>query len=69
MQMAVLPDDSFSRFEGRSMSLAQAGQVLQVSRRTVYYLIKQGQLQTVRTALGSQRALVDSVRSCWMERT
>jgi excisionase family DNA binding protein len=50
------------------MSLAQAGQVLRVSRRTVYYLIQNGQLQTVRTPMGSQRVLVDSIRATWLER-
>jgi excisionase family DNA binding protein len=50
------------------MSLAQAGSVLQVSRRTVYYLIKGGRLRTVRTQMGSQRVLVDSLKSCWLER-
>ena len=34
------------------MSLAQTGQALRVSRRTVYYLIKSGRLQTMRTPLG-----------------
>ena len=58
----------FGQFSGRSMSLAQAGQALRVSRRTVYYLIKSGRLQTVRTALGSQRVLLDSVKACWMDR-
>jgi excisionase family DNA binding protein len=55
-------------FEGRSMSLAQAGAVLRVSRRTVYYLIKGGRLRTLRTQMGSQRVLVDSLKSCWLER-
>lgn len=50
------------------MSLAQAALFLRVSRRTVYYLIKAGRLRTVRTALGSQRVLVDSLRACWLER-
>jgi excisionase family DNA binding protein len=61
-------NDTFSHFGGRSLSLAQAGHVLRVSRRTVYYLIKSGRLRTMRTALGSQRVLVDSLKSCWLER-
>ena len=65
---AVGQDAGFGQFHARSMSLAQAGQALRVSRRTVYYLIKSGRLQTVRTALGSQRVLLDSVKACWMER-
>jgi excisionase family DNA binding protein len=59
---------AIGQFQGRSMSLAQAGQILRVSRRTVYYLIKSGRLQTVRTALGSQRILLDSIRECWLQR-
>ena len=60
--------DAVGHFEGRSLSLAQAGSVLQVSRRTVYYLIKGGRLRTLRTQMGSQRVLVDSLKSCWLER-
>jgi excisionase family DNA binding protein len=40
----------------------QAMQLLGVSRRTVYYWIRQGRLRTVRTRLGSQRVLLDSIR-------
>ena len=69
MFQASSHDGSFSQFDGRSMSLAQTGQVLRVSRRTVYYLIKSGRLQTVRTALGSQRVLLESVRACWLARS
>ena len=68
MLQASSLDGSFGWFDGRSMSLAQTGQVLRVSRRTVYYFIKSGRLQTVRTALGSQRVLLDSVKACWLER-
>ena len=57
-----------AHFEGRSVSLAQACTALRVSRRTVYYLIKGGRLRTVRTRMGSQRVLVDSLMSCWLER-
>ena len=60
---------ALGQFSGRSMSLAQAGQVLRVSRRTVYYLIKSGRLQTMRTAMGSQRVLLESVRTCWLQRS
>ncbi len=47
---------------GRSVLIDQAVQVLGVSRRTVYYWIRQGRLRTVRTRLGSQRILLDSIR-------
>jgi len=59
---------AFGQFQGRSMSLTQTSRFLRVSRRTVYYFIKCGRLQTVRTALGSQRVLLDSIRDCWLER-
>jgi excisionase family DNA binding protein len=48
--------------------LSQACAALHVSRRTVYYLIKGGRLRTLRTQMGSQRVLVDSLKSCWLER-
>jgi excisionase family DNA binding protein len=47
---------------GRSVLIDHAMQMLGVSRRTVYYWIRQGRLRTVRTRLGSQRVLVDSIR-------
>jgi excisionase family DNA binding protein len=47
---------------GGSVLIEQAMQMLGVSRRTVYYWIRQGRLRTVRTRLGSQRVLVDSIR-------
>ena len=52
----------------RSVSLEQACAALHVSRRTVYYLIKGGRLRTIRTQMGSQRILVDSLRTYSLER-
>ncbi|MDA1306816.1 MAG: helix-turn-helix domain-containing protein [Acidobacteria bacterium] len=46
---------------GRSVSIEQAGRLLHVSRRTVYYWIRQGRLRTIRTLGGSQRVLVESL--------
>ena len=46
---------------GRSVSIEQAAQILGVSRRTVYYRIRDGRLRTIRTIGGSQRVLQDSV--------
>ena len=43
------------------MSIEQAAQILGVSRRTVYYRIRDGRLRTIRTIGGSQRVLLDSV--------
>ena len=66
-----IPYDDFDPFVPaltRSISLVRAGDILKVSRRTLYYWIKQGRIQTIRTPLGSQRVLIDSVRSRWLER-
>jgi excisionase family DNA binding protein len=46
----------------RSVLIDHAVWMLGVSRRTVYYWIRQGRLQTVRTPGGSQRVLVSSMR-------
>jgi excisionase family DNA binding protein len=46
---------------GRSVSIEQAAALLGVSRRTVYYRIRDGRLRTIRTLGGSQRVLMDSV--------
>ncbi len=47
--------------EGRSVLIDQAMEMLGVSKRTVYYWIRQGRLQTIRTRCGSQRVLVSSM--------
>jgi excisionase family DNA binding protein len=64
--MDVQPLTSYSQQEfqpqvGRSVSIEQAAQLLGVSRRTVYYRIRDGRLRTIRTLGGSQRVLLDSV--------
>jgi excisionase family DNA binding protein len=46
---------------GRSVSIDQAAQLLQVSRRTIYNRIRDGRLVTIRTIGGSQRVLLDSL--------
>ena len=46
---------------GRSVSIEHAAHLLGVSRRTVYYRIRDGRLRTIRTLGGSQRVLLDSV--------
>ena len=46
---------------GRSVSIDQAGHLLNVSRRTVYNRIRDGRLRTIRTSGGSQRVLVESL--------
>lgn len=46
---------------GKSLLIEDAALVLGVSRRTVYYRIRDGRLETVRTRGGSQRVLVASI--------
>ena len=58
------PDEETSTLElrhSRSVSIEQAGRLLHVSRRTVYYRIREGRLRTIRTLGGSQRVLVESL--------
>lgn len=45
----------------RSLLIDDAAVLLGVSRRTVYYRIREGQLETVRTRCGSQRVLLSSI--------
>ena len=55
-------DIEFQPQLGRSVTIDQAAQLLGVSRRTVYYRIREGRLQTIRTIGGSQRVLLQSVQ-------
>ena len=55
-------DSAFHPQLGRSVTIDQAAQLLGVSRRTVYYRIREGRLRTVRTIGGSQRVLVESLQ-------
>ena len=52
---------NFEPHIGRSISLDHAAELLGVSRRTIYNRIRQNRLQTIRTAGGSQRVLIDSI--------
>ena len=45
----------------RSLLIEDAAVLLGVSRRTVYYRIREGRLDTVRTLCGSQRVLLASI--------
>jgi len=49
-----------ARYE-RSVLIEEAARRLGVSRRTVYYRIRDGLLQTIRTRGGSQRVLMSSI--------
>ena len=46
---------------GRSVSIDQAANLLNVSRRTIYNRIRDGRLHTIRTLGGSQRVLMESL--------
>lgn len=47
---------------GQSVLIDQATEMLGLSKRKIYYLIREGRLRTIRTRLGSQRVLVESMR-------
>ena len=59
----------FEQHLGRSVTIDQAANLLQVSRRTIYNRIRDGKLRTIRTIGGSQRVLVSSLddgrKSSW----
>ena len=61
MQPLSFTQAEFQPQLGRSVSIEQAAQLLGVSRRTVYYRIRDGRLRTIWTIGGSQRVLMDSV--------
>jgi excisionase family DNA binding protein len=46
----------------RSVFIDQAMRMLGVSKRTVYYRIREGRLRTIRVRGGSQRVLVESIQ-------
>jgi excisionase family DNA binding protein len=45
----------------RSLLIEQAAELLGVSRRTIYYRIRDGRLRTIRTRCHSQRILLSSI--------
>lgn len=51
----------------RTVFVDDAAALLGVSRRTVYYRIRSGQLRTVRTPNGSQRVLIVSIEALLRE--
>jgi excisionase family DNA binding protein len=53
--------------ERKSLLVDQAAELLGVSRRTVYYRIQEGRLQTIRTRCGSQRVLLESIEALLRE--
>jgi excisionase family DNA binding protein len=50
-----------------SLMIDQAAALLGVSRRTVYYRIREGRLLTIRTMGGSQRVLLESIQALLRE--
>jgi excisionase family DNA binding protein len=62
------PDPSASRVgsalpERRSVFVEDAAALLGVSRRTIYYRIREGRLRTIRTRGGTQRVLIESIEA------
>jgi excisionase family DNA binding protein len=51
----------------RTVLINEAAERLGVSRRTVYYRISDGRLQTIRTRCGSQRVLLSSIEALLRE--
>ena len=62
-----MTDDGTRSDRRRSVLILEAAGVLGVSRRTVYYKIREGRLQTIRTRGGSQRVLWSSIESFLQE--
>jgi excisionase family DNA binding protein len=62
----VTTRDPLGRVE-RSLLIDDAAQLIGVSRRTIYYRIREGRLQTIRTRCGSQRVLVSSIETLLRE--
>ena len=52
----------------KSLLVDRAAELLGVSRRTVYYRIREGRLRTIRTPGGSRRVLLESVEELLRER-
>ena len=59
-ELTTTPQTNPEQKYGRSVSLMQAADLLQVSRRTIYNRIRDGQLTTIRIH-GSQRVLTSSL--------
>lgn len=51
----------------RSVFVDEAASLLGVSRRTIYYRIREGRLRTIRTACGTQRVLRESIEALQRE--
>jgi excisionase family DNA binding protein len=60
---SAMMTDTHSLQRERTVLIPEAAGVLGVSRRTVYYRIRDGRLQTIRTRGGSQRVLWSSIEA------
>jgi excisionase family DNA binding protein len=58
-----MPDDADRFPRPKTLLIHEAAERLGVSRRTVYYRISDGRLQTIRTRCGSQRVLLSSIEA------
>jgi excisionase family DNA binding protein len=58
-----MPDDADRSRRPKTLFINEAAERLGVSRRTVYYRISDGRLQTIRTRGGSQRVLLSSIEA------
>ena len=54
---------------GRSVFVDGAAALLGVSRRTIYYRIREGRLRTFRTRCGSRRILIESIEALLREQS
>lgn len=61
MQLATAEPMRFQPQLGRSVTIDEAARRLGVSRRTVYYWIRDLRLRTIRTLGGSLRVVTDSM--------
>ena len=62
-----MPNNNPSSPGARSLLILEAAGILGVSRRTIYYRIRDGRLQTIRTRCGSQRVLWSSIEALLRE--
>ena len=52
----------------RSLLIEDTARMLGVSRRTIYYRIREGRLRTIRARCGSQRVLLSSIEMLLREK-
>jgi excisionase family DNA binding protein len=62
-----MTQDSSIQSRDRSLLIDDAAHLLGVSRRTVYYRIREGRLRTIRARCGSQRVLLSSIEDLLRE--